>query len=136
GGPPGHYWRFPTKSDAIPALGKPGDTGTNLASFLAVLKRSGAAGPGLLSYLFPGYTLALDIPNAGDDLRRLHDRLERILLELGGRIYFAKDTLGTGEAIAAMYPRLEEFRAVQAELDPAGRIRSRLASRLSLLQDR
>jgi len=35
GGPPGHYWRFPTKSDAIPALGKPGDTGTNLASFLA-----------------------------------------------------------------------------------------------------
>ena len=107
-----------------------------LASFLAVLKRSGAAGSGLLSYLFPGYTLALDIPNAGEDLRRLHDRLQRILLELGGRIYFAKDTLGTSEAIAAMYPRLEEFRAVQAELDPAGRIRSRLSSRLSLLKDR
>jgi hypothetical protein len=107
-----------------------------LASFLAVLKRSGAAGPGLLSYLFPGYTLALDIPNAGEDLRRLHDRLQGILLDLGGRIYFAKDTLGTAEAIASMYPRLEEFRTVQAELDPAGRIRARLASRLSLLEDR
>ncbi|MFM8435083.1 MAG: formylglycine-generating enzyme family protein [Planctomycetia bacterium] len=35
GGPPSHYWRFPTRSDAIPALGKPGDTGANLANFLA-----------------------------------------------------------------------------------------------------
>lgn len=106
-----------------------------LASFLAVLKRSGAAGPGILSYLFPGYTLALDIPNAGDDLRKLHERLQQILLDLGGRLYFAKDTLGTAEAIPAMYPRLDEFRAIQSELDPHGRIRSRLADRLSILEN-
>lgn len=35
GGPPGGYWRFPTRSDTPPALGPPGDAGTNLASFLA-----------------------------------------------------------------------------------------------------
>lgn len=35
GGPPGGYWRFPTKSDFAPALGAAGDTGPNLASFLA-----------------------------------------------------------------------------------------------------
>jgi formylglycine-generating enzyme required for sulfatase activity len=35
GGPPSHYWRFPTQSDDPPALGKPGDTAANLANFLA-----------------------------------------------------------------------------------------------------
>jgi formylglycine-generating enzyme len=34
-GPPGNYWCYPTKSDAPPTLGKPGDTEPNLANFLA-----------------------------------------------------------------------------------------------------
>jgi len=35
GGPPGHYWRYPTKSDTPPKLGAAGDTGPGLANFLA-----------------------------------------------------------------------------------------------------
>ena len=104
-----------------------------IASFLAVLKRSGSAGQGLLSYLFPGYTLALDIPHVGQDLIKLHQCLQDILLELGGRLYLAKDTLGSAEAIAAMYPKLPEFRQIQHEMDPEGRIRSRMAIRLQLI---
>ncbi len=104
-----------------------------LASFLAVLKRSGAAGPGWLSYLAPGFTLALDIPFAADRIHALHERLQAILLAHQGRIYFAKDTLGSAAAVQAMYPRLDEFRQFQAKLDPHGRVRSRLAVRLGLV---
>ena len=103
-----------------------------LASFLAVLKRSGAAGQGWLSYLFPGYTLALDIPNEGASLHTLVAKLDRILIERGGRLYFAKDTLGTSEIIQRMYPRLADFRALKRRLDPQGRIRSGLSERLGL----
>jgi formylglycine-generating enzyme required for sulfatase activity len=35
GGPPGNYWRYPTRSDVAPKLAKPGDPGLNLANFLA-----------------------------------------------------------------------------------------------------
>jgi formylglycine-generating enzyme required for sulfatase activity len=35
GGPPGSYWRYPTRSDLAPKLAKPGDPGLNLANFLA-----------------------------------------------------------------------------------------------------
>ena len=35
GGPPGNYWRYPTRSNLAPKLGKPGDPGLNLANFLA-----------------------------------------------------------------------------------------------------
>ncbi len=35
GGPPENYWTYPTRSDAAPKLGAPGDTGPNLANFLA-----------------------------------------------------------------------------------------------------
>ena len=104
-----------------------------LASFLAVLKRSGSAGPGWLSYLAPGYTLALDIPYAADRIGPLHDRLMAILLKYHGRIYFAKDTLATAENIKEMYPNLGKFRDYQAKLDPNGRCRTRQAIRLGLV---
>jgi len=35
GGPPNHYWRYPTRSDAPPVLGIPGDTAAHRANFLA-----------------------------------------------------------------------------------------------------
>jgi len=34
GGPPDHYWRYPTRSDVKPEIGKPGDTGPNLAVYM------------------------------------------------------------------------------------------------------
>jgi sulfatase modifying factor 1 len=35
GGPPGGYWRYPTRSDEPPKLGTPGDAAPGLANFLA-----------------------------------------------------------------------------------------------------
>lgn len=102
------------------------------ASFLAVLKVMGPANEGMLSYPIPGYTLTLDLPNkpgAVDFLRSL----DRVLLQHGGKLYFAKDSCALPETIAEMYPRLPEFKALRARLDPHGKMTSNLARRLRLV---
>ena len=51
----------------------------------------------------------------------------------GGRVYLAKDGRMHARHLAAMYPRLDEWREVQATVDPKGLLRSDLARRLRLL---
>lgn len=104
------------------------------ASFLAVLKTTGAEGRGLLSFPKPGVTLGLDIPNTGDRLRSLARRLDEVLLRYGGRLYLAKDALTDAETFGAMYPRLADFRAARRKLDPSGRFSSDQARRLGLVE--
>ncbi|RYG40720.1 hypothetical protein EON79_22125, partial [bacterium] len=95
-----------------------------LASFLAVIKRSGPGNPSPLSYLFDGYTLALDIPNVGPRMLEMSQQLDKILLEEGGRLYLAKDSLMSSETFRGMYPRMEEFLAVKRSVDPENRFTS------------
>lgn len=102
------------------------------AACLAVLKSCGAATDGLLSFLQPGHTIALDLPNTGHRLRKLVRRLDELLLHYGGRVYLAKDALTRREAFAAMYPRLAEFRAMKARIDPNCRFSSSQARRLEI----
>lgn len=102
------------------------------ASFLAVLKTFGEQNPGLLSHPMKGYTLTLDLPNHRGLTPFLHE-LERILLDHGGRLYLAKDAVATPETIAAMYPRLDEFKAIKQRLDPKGVLSSNMARRLGLV---
>jgi FAD/FMN-containing dehydrogenase len=102
------------------------------ASFLAVLKRFGDAGPGLLSFPMRGYTLALDIPAARGLVPFIHE-LDRMTLDYGGRIYLAKDALLQAGDFATMYPQLESFRALQRKLDPKRLFSSSLARRLGIV---
>ena len=102
------------------------------ASFLAVLKCFGEANPGFLSHPFRGYTLTLDVPYREGLVPFLHE-LDRILLDHGGRVYFAKDSAATADTIAKMYPRLDEFKALRARLDPEGVLCSSLARRTGLV---
>jgi FAD/FMN-containing dehydrogenase len=107
-------------------------SGSGRPSFLAVLKRLGPANAGLLSFPREGYTLALDLPvraGVADFLREL----DRLVLAHGGRVYLAKDATTTPLSLRAMYPRLDEFRAVKARLDPRGVLSSSLARRLSIV---
>jgi decaprenylphospho-beta-D-ribofuranose 2-oxidase len=104
---------------------------TGNVSFLAVLKRLGNQ-EGLLSFPFPGYTLAMDIPLAGSHLFDFLKELDQIVFSHGGRIYLAKDSRMSPEMVETMYPGLKEWRNIRKELDPGGLFSSDLCRRLHL----
>lgn len=86
-------------------------------SFLAVLKAfGGAPAPGMLSFPIPGFTLALDFANRGAGTLSLLNRLDRVVLEYGGRVYPAKDARMSAESFERSYPRWREFAEF---IDPA-----------------
>ena len=110
-------------------LGLIADSG--MGSFLAVLKTMGAPGRGYLSFPRPGFTLALDFPN-GPRVADLMARLESITCDHGGRTYLAKDSTLTPASMRQMYPQLDRFSEVLAQVDPLGRMTSDLSRRLQL----
>ena len=100
-------------------------------SFLNVLKRFGPANPAPLSFPMAGWNVCVDLPVV-EGLGRLCDELDEVVLGAGGRLYTAKDSRTAPETFAAMYPRLDEWRAVRATVDPHGTFQSDMARRLRL----
>ncbi len=101
--------------------------------YLAVLKDFGPANAAPLSFPAAGWTLALDLPRSAPLLAPTLDALDALVAEAGGRIYLTKDARTRPEALAAMYPRLGEWRAARDAADPDGRWRSDLAVRTGLV---
>jgi len=103
------------------------------ASFLAVLKRFGPGNPAPLSFPSLGWTLALDLPANAHGLSELLHGLDRLVIDAGGRHYFAKDALTTPEMVRRGYPRLAEWQQVRESVDPNHVWASDLARRLQLI---
>ena len=100
------------------------------ASFLAVLKRFG---PQESAFSFPmeGYTLALDFP-LGRDVLELLDRLDRIVLDHGGRLYLAKDARMARETLFRSDPRAEQMVSMRRKIGAADHFSSMQSVRLGL----
>ena len=99
--------------------------------FLNVLKKFGQANAAPLSFPFEGYTLAIDFP-VRPGLDELTRDLDARVLDAGGRIYLGKDSMMDAATMAAMYPRLDEWRAIKQRVDPEGMFTSNLARRVGL----
>ncbi len=107
-------------------------TDSRRPSFLAVLKRLGKEGTGLLSFPAEGYTLAIDIPLTDSGVFQFLDRLDDIVLKHGGRVYLAKDARLREETFRAMYPRLSVWQKKKADIDPGNIFTSDMSRRLGM----
>ncbi len=103
------------------------------ASFVNVLKRMGHQNAAMLSFPTPGWTLTIDLPAAPPPVRTLVERLDELVLGVGGRLYLAKDATTTPANLRAGYPRLDEWLEVRHRVDPHGVFVSDQARRLGLV---
>jgi decaprenylphospho-beta-D-ribofuranose 2-oxidase len=101
------------------------------ASFLAVLKKLGAASKGHLSFPKPGFTLALDLAIDRGVFDFL-DKIDAIVMAAGGRIYLAKDARQSRAIFEAGYPDLDRFRKIRRDIGAERHVASRLSDRLGI----
>lgn len=111
-----------------------------IVSFLGVLKRH-RPDPFLLTWALDGYSLAMDFKvraSERESLTRLCHRMNDVVLDAGGRFYFAKDSTLRPEDVVRYLGEdvLKRFREIKDELDPAGLFGTSLGDRLELSRDR
>jgi decaprenylphospho-beta-D-ribofuranose 2-oxidase len=107
-----------------------------LESYLGVLKRH-RPDKFLFSHGVDGYSFALDFAVTTRNRERLWElahRMNDLVLSVGGRFYFAKDsTLRSEDAAAFLGNSLATLRATKQAVDPDGLLTSDLAVRLGLV---
>ena len=96
---------------------------------LCVIKNCGDEGAGMLSFPLRGTSVAVDLP-IDDGTQALVDALNERVIDLGGRIYLAKDAFTRAEHFRAMEPRLDRWTAVRRLWDPELRLRSAQSVRI------
>jgi decaprenylphospho-beta-D-ribofuranose 2-oxidase len=101
--------------------------------YLATLKDLGPQSDAPLSFPLAGWTITLDLPRAAPGLEALLRGFDELVAGAGGRVYLAKDGRLRPDTLAAMYPRLEQWRAVRDRVDPERRWRSDLGLRTGLV---
>lgn len=102
-----------------------------LGSFLGVLKLFGPENRNCLSFPMEGYTLALDF-KIQESLFSMLDRLDRIVLDYGGRLYLAKDVRMPSEVFKKSYPGWEQFAMIREKYGMRARFNSFQSRRLGV----
>jgi decaprenylphospho-beta-D-ribofuranose 2-oxidase len=104
---------------------------SGMGSFLAVLKLYGAQNKNWLSFPMEGYSLALDF-KIQEGLIGFLSELTDHVVDLGGRVYLAKDALLTKEQFEKSYPNTERFRAFRKKSGLSDHFQSLQSQRLGL----
>jgi len=108
-------------------------------SYLGVFKRH-RPDPFWMTHSNDGWSLALDFRVTRTNrasLLRLCDELTEIVLEGGGKFYFAKDMVIGHRAMLSMFPteKREAFMGLKGELDPEGILETNLWRRVFTASD-
>ena len=106
---------------------------SGMGSFLTVLKVFGKQ-DNMISFPKEGYTLAMDFA-VTDRLMEFLDKLDKIVLKNGGRLYMSKDARMKPSALSGGYSRLEEFKSVVKKYNPQYKFRSLQSDRLLLTKN-
>jgi FAD/FMN-containing dehydrogenase len=106
-------------------------TKSNCVPFLNVLKKFGKGQGGLLSFPFEGYTFAIDFP-IKDQLKPFTQKLDQMVLSMGGRIYLGKDAYLDEATFKAMYPQYKEWLEIKRKYDSNNVFSSDLSRRIGL----
>ena len=106
-------------------------TNCGLASFLAVIKTLGKQNNNFLSFPLEGYTLALDIKYSHRALEHF-ENLDKIIIDMGGRIYLAKDARMSEHNFKRSYKNWEKFQAVRKKYGAINVFSSLQSKRLGL----
>lgn len=107
-------------------------TKSNCIPFLNVLKKFGREQGGLLSFPFEGYTFAIDFPIT-PQLKPFTQKLDQMVLSMGGRIYLGKDAYLDETTFKAMYPQHKAWLEIKRKYDPSNVFTSDLARRVGLV---
>jgi FAD/FMN-containing dehydrogenase len=100
-------------------------------SFLAVIKIFGKQNKNYLSFPIEGYTLALDFKFTSNILELL-SRLDKLVLEYGGRVYLTKDARMSEQTFKLGYPHWQDFEVIREKYHAIGKFASMQSKRLGL----
>lgn len=104
----------------------------NIPPYLCVIKKHGdLPSPGLLSFPFKGFSIALDVPYHEGLLPKMQE-LDDIILPFGGRVYLAKDGHLSVDSFEKMYPIASEYKTIVATVNK-GEMLTTMAKRLNLV---
>lgn len=104
---------------------------SKIGGFLAVLKLYGAENKNLLSFPMDGYSLSIDFKMQPGLSEFLH-KITNNVIEMGGRIYLAKDALMSHKQIEKCYPMVAKFRKFRKDNNLDDHFQSLLSRRLRI----
>jgi decaprenylphospho-beta-D-ribofuranose 2-oxidase len=100
--------------------------------FFVSLKKMGKNNGGYLSFPEAGIAFSASFSATNPKLFVFLDEMDNELIKFGGKIYLAKDSRAKPHIIAKMYPMLNNYKNICAELDPNNEIQTAMSERLML----